>query len=86
MKERDSFQLSVGVFDTCLVWYLLVLPSQTLAVANMTSLRALDGDVSYRSRESFSLPSDLLLRGQIKPYFCQIVPDLLQITPDLPSA
>ena len=52
---RDSFQLFVGVFDTCLVWYLLVLPSYTHAVANMTSLRAIDGNNSYHSRESFSL-------------------------------
>ena len=29
--------LFVGVFDTCLVWYLLVLPSETHAFANMTS-------------------------------------------------
>ena len=35
-----NFQLSVGVFDTCLVWYLLVLPSYTHAVTNMTSLMA----------------------------------------------
>ena len=52
---RDSFQLFVGVFDTCLVWYLPVLPSETHAVANMTSLRAIDGDTSYHWRESFSL-------------------------------
>ena len=39
---RDSFQLFVGVFDTCLVGYLLVLPSETHAVANMTSFRAID--------------------------------------------
>ena len=34
---RDSFQLFVAVFDICLVWYLLVLPSETHAVASMTS-------------------------------------------------
>ena len=51
---RDSFQLFVGVFDTCLVWYLLVLPSETHAAANLTSLRAIDGDTSYNSCESFS--------------------------------
>ena len=34
---RDSFQQFVGVFDTYLVFYLLVLPSETHAVANMTS-------------------------------------------------
>ena len=51
---RDSFQLFVGVFDTCLVWYLLVPPSQTHAVANMTSLKAIDGDTSYHSHESLS--------------------------------
>ena len=52
---RDSFQLFVGVFDTCPVCYLLVLPSETHAVVNMTSLRAIDGDTSYHSCESFSL-------------------------------
>ena len=52
---RDSFQLFVGVFDKCLVWYLLELPSEAHAFANMTSLRAIDGDTSYHSRESFSL-------------------------------
>ena len=46
-NRRDSFQLFVGVFDTCLVWYLLVLPSEKHAVANMTYLRAIDGDTSY---------------------------------------
>ena len=43
---RDSFQLFVGVFDTCLVGYLLVLPSETHSVASMTSLRAIDGNTS----------------------------------------
>ena len=47
---KDSFQLLVGVFDTYLVWYLLVLPSETNAVANMTSLRAIDGGASYNYR------------------------------------
>ena len=56
INGKDSFQLSVGVFDTCLVWYLLVLPSETHAVANMTSLRAIDGGTSYNSLESFSFP------------------------------
>ena len=55
---RDSFQLFVGVFDTCLVWYLLELPSETQAVTTMTSLRAIDGDISYHSRESFSLSGE----------------------------
>ena len=36
---RDSYQLFVWVFDTCLLWYLLVLPSETQPVANKTSLR-----------------------------------------------
>jgi len=44
----------------CLVWYLLVLPSETHAVANMTSLRPTDGNTSYNSHESFSLPSDVV--------------------------
>ena len=52
---RDSFQLFVGVFDTFLVWYLLVLPSETHAVKKMTSLKAIDGDTSYHSSESFPL-------------------------------
>ena len=55
VNGRDSFQLFVGVLDTCLVLYLLVLPSQTHAVANMTSLKAIDGDTSYHSHESLSL-------------------------------
>ena len=53
---RNSFQLFVMVFDRCLVWHLLVLPSKTHAVvANMTSLRAIDGDTSNHLRESSSL-------------------------------
>ena len=52
---RDSFQPFVGAFDTLLVWYLPVLPPETHAVANMTSLRAIDGDTRYHSSESFSL-------------------------------
>ena len=43
------------MYDTFLVWYLLVLPSDTQAVTNMTSLRTIDGDTSYKSCESFSL-------------------------------
>ena len=34
-KLRDSFQLFVGMFDTCLVWYLLALPSETNAIENI---------------------------------------------------
>ena len=51
---RDSYQLFVGVFDTCLVWYLIVLLSETHAVKNITSLEAIDGNASYHSHESFS--------------------------------
>ena len=58
---RNSFQLFVGVFGTCLVWYLLVLPSETHAVASMTSCRAVDGDTSYHSCESLSLPKYLVV-------------------------
>ena len=50
MVGRDSFQLFAAVFDICLVWYLLVLPSETHAVASMTSYRAIDGNTSYHSR------------------------------------
>ena len=57
INGRDSFQLFVGVFDTCVVWFLLVLPSEINSVANMTSLRAIDVDTSYHSCESFSLIS-----------------------------
>ena len=62
---RINFSCLLGVFDTCLVCYLLVLPSETYAVANMTSLRAIDGNTSYHSRESFPLlkvnsPVDIL--------------------------
>ena len=54
LKEMGGFISAViGVFDTCLVWYLLVLPSETHAVANMTSLRATDGNTRYHSLESF---------------------------------
>ena len=56
----DSLQLFVGVFDTCLVCYLLVLPSETHVIANMTSLMAIDGDTSYHWRESFSLQQNLV--------------------------
>ena len=34
---------------------LLVLQSETHAFANMTSFRAIDGDTTYHSCESFSL-------------------------------
>ena len=63
----DSFQLFVGVFDTCLVWFLLVLPSETHAIVNMTSLRPTDGNTSYHPGESFSLTS-LLLHPQTNPW------------------
>ena len=43
----DSFQLVVRVFDTYVVWYLLVLPSETHADANLTSFRAIDDATSY---------------------------------------
>ena len=60
---RDSFQLFVGVFGTCLVWYLLVLPSETHAVASMTSCRAVDGGTSYHSCESLLLSQYLIIAG-----------------------
>ena len=63
---RDSFQLFVGVLDTYPVWYLLVLPSEIHAAANMTSLRAIDGGTSYHSRESFSLATEAT-RGERTP-------------------
>ena len=49
------FSCLFGVLDTCLVWDMLVLPSETHAVANIASLRAIDGNTSYHSHESFSL-------------------------------
>ena len=52
---RGKVQLFVGMFDKCLVWYLQVLPSETHAFVNMTSLRVIDGDTSCHSPESFSL-------------------------------
>ena len=52
---RDSFQLFVGVSDTCQDLYLLVLSSGAHAAANMTSLRATDGSTSCHSGESSSL-------------------------------
>ena len=55
VNETDSFKLFVVVSDTCLVWYLLVLSSGAHVVANMTPLRAIDGDTSYHSNESFPL-------------------------------
>ena len=60
----------VGVLDTSLVWYLLVLPSETHAVANMTSLRAIDGNTSYHSHESFSL----FLSTEISNNTCPLLP------------
>ena len=58
-NEGDSFQPFVGVFDTCPVWHLLVLLSDT-HVANMTPLRAIDGNISYHSNESFTLFTSVL--------------------------
>ena len=70
---RDSFQLFVGVFDTWLVWYLLVLPSDTHAVANMTPLRAIYGDTSYDSLESFPLDFQLLISRKCIEKSCKMV-------------
>ena len=53
-NEKESFQLFVRVFDTCLVWYLLVFPSEAHVVANMNYLRAIDGNTSNHPHESFS--------------------------------
>ena len=52
VNGMDSFQLVVRVFDTYVVWYLLVLPSQRHAVASKTSWRTIDGDTSYRSHDA----------------------------------
>ena len=72
INGRESVQLFVGVFDTCLVWYLLVPPSEANAVANTISFRAINGDTSYHSHESFSLtilqPHNFrLVQNQIDP-------------------
>ena len=64
---RDSFQLFVGVFDTFPVWYLLVLPSETHAIVNMTSLMAIDGDTSYHSCESFSFKFGKVRFSKVQP-------------------
>ena len=56
--QWEGFQLFVGVFDTCLVWYLLVLSFGAHVAANMASLSAVDGDTSYHSSESLSLHKD----------------------------
>ena len=69
VNGRDSFQLFVGVLDTCLVLYLLVLPSQTHAVANMTSLKAIDCDTSYHSYEYFSLPINITQCQTTRPLY-----------------
>ena len=45
------------MFDTCIVCYLLVLPSEIYAVANIPSKRPKDGNTSYHSCESFPLAS-----------------------------
>ena len=50
-----SFQLFVKVFDTCVVWYVLVLSCGEHSAANMTSLRATDGNATYRSHEPLPL-------------------------------
>ena len=42
-------------FNTCLVWKLLVLPSDACAAPNLPSLRMPDGDTSKEPRESLSL-------------------------------
>ena len=44
-----SFQLFVVVFDTRLVWELLMLPSDIHAAPNLPSLMAPDGDTKYHS-------------------------------------
>ena len=76
---RDSFQLFVGVFDTCLAWYLLVLPSETHCVANMTSQMAIDGNTSYHSSESFSLWFHLLELGSYNVEVTHLI--LLEVAP-----
>ena len=53
-----AFQLFVGVLDTCLVWYSLVLPSEIHAFAIMNSLEAIDGHTSYHSFDSFSFKQE----------------------------
>ena len=41
--ERHSLQLFVVVFNICLVWELLLLPSDAQAAPNLSSLRVPDG-------------------------------------------
>ena len=66
-NESYLFQLFVGVFDTCLVWNLLVLPSEWQAATRMTSLRTTDGNTSYHSCGSFSLwPAVLMTSGNAR--------------------
>ena len=43
-----------------------MLSSETQAVANMTSLRAIDGDSSYHSRESFTLGMLIHIRTMVE--------------------
>ena len=64
---RIHFSFFVGVFDACPVWSLLLLPFETHAVANMTSLMATDGYTSYHSRESFSFTGVASNGGGMSP-------------------
>ena len=60
-RELKKFSFwGVSEFWDTSRWYLLVLPSETHAYANMTSLRAIDGDTSYTSHESFSMSNSFL--------------------------
>ena len=59
------FSCLLGCLTHVLVWYLLVLPSQIHAVANLASLRKIDGDTSYHSHKSFSLMGIQLGVGKI---------------------
>ena len=63
------------MFDQRIVWYLPVLPSEAHAAANMISLRAIDGDTSYHSHESFSL------KEEVRRTYVQRTDFHLQLTP-----
>ena len=55
VNGKYSFQLFVVVLDTCLVWEMLVLPSDAQAASSLPSLRVPDGDTSNQPCEYVSL-------------------------------
>ena len=54
---RHSLTLFLVEFDTCLVWELMLLPSNAQTAPNLLPLRAPDGDTSEERISAVSMPS-----------------------------